>query len=280
MNLADSLSEIVKNYRVIFFDAYGVVKNFTGLLDGVVPLLRQLNSEKIPFFILTNDASRSPSLLSEYYIDKDGASLVPEENIISSGLLAHEFIRAKVPQGQIAYLGKSQSEFYIRTDVHQPIPIAEVVDPTKLVAFAMLDDEGFDWNHDINKSLNILRHFNIPSIIANPDWTFPVGLSHLAMAIGGIGEIMERICGKTFLRFGKPDAQVFTYAYSKAKQRISDLQKSEILMIGDTLDTDILGANKFGIHSALVLTGNTMPEEYQRAIEQKGIQPDYVLKSL
>ena len=160
------------------------------------------------------------------------------------------------------------------------MPISEVINPQELVAFAMLDDEGFDWNHDINKSLNILRHHNIPTFIANPDWTFPVGHSNIAMAIGGIGEIMERICGKSFLRFGKPDAQVFTYAYSKAQAKVPGVQKNEILMVGDTLDTDIIGANTFGIKSALVLTGNTMPEEFERAIQQSGITPDYVLKSL
>ena len=55
--------EIALKYKVIFFDAYGVLKTHKGILPGVKELLEFLNENNIEFYILTNDASRSPEML-------------------------------------------------------------------------------------------------------------------------------------------------------------------------------------------------------------------------
>ena len=51
-------------------------------------------------------------------------------------------------------------------------------------------------------------------------------------------------------------------------------------MVGDTLHTDILGGNKFGIDTLLVLSGNTSESEYQTKIKATGVIPDYVSRSI
>lgn len=51
-------------------------------------------------------------------------------------------------------------------------------------------------------------------------------------------------------------------------------------MVGDTLDTDILGGNKFGVQTMLVLSGNTRGDKAQLQIQSKGIIPDYICKSV
>ena len=58
------------------------------------------------------------------------------------------------------------------------------------------------------------------------------------------------------------------------------LQRQEVLMVGDTLHTDILGGNKFGIDTLLVLSGNTSESEYQTKIKATGVIPDYVSRSI
>jgi ribonucleotide monophosphatase NagD (HAD superfamily) len=50
-------------------------------------------------------------------------------------------------------------------------------------------------------------------------------------------------------------------------------------MVGDTLHTDILGGNKFGLDTALVLTGNTQKDEVVLKILSTGIIPTYVCES-
>jgi len=148
----------------------------------------------------------------------------------------------------------------------------------EISAVVLLDDEGFDWNHDINKTINLLRKKNIPVVVANTDKVFPVSEEQIAVAVGGIADMMEQAVGKVFIRFGKPDAQMFSFAFEHAVQDESTT-KNDILMVGDTLSTDIIGGNKFGIDTALVLTGNTLTEKASILIETTGIIPNYICKS-
>ena len=76
-----------------------------------------------------------------------------------------------------------------------------------------MDDEGFDWNHDINKIVNLLRKRNIPAVVANTDWFYPVNKNDIAIAIGGIANMVEAITNRKFIRFGKPDSNMFIFAY-------------------------------------------------------------------
>ena len=58
--MLDSFRDLADNYSVIFFDAYGVLKNFEGVIDGVLDVLADLKAEGKELFVVTNDASRSP----------------------------------------------------------------------------------------------------------------------------------------------------------------------------------------------------------------------------
>jgi ribonucleotide monophosphatase NagD (HAD superfamily) len=51
-------------------------------------------------------------------------------------------------------------------------------------------------------------------------------------------------------------------------------------MVGDTLETDIIGANTFGLDTALVLSGNTRPDQARMQIQAKGITPTYLCESV
>src|SRR5690606_24838710 len=115
----------------------------------------------------------------------------------------------------------------------------------------------------------------IPVIVANTDFAYPVTDEEVAIAIGGLSDMVEMIIGKKFIKFGKPDSQMFMFAYERIL-KAGHVSKDKILMVGDTLKTDILGGNKFGIDTVLVLSGNTLPEQASFQIRSTGIIPNYV----
>nr|WP_293838805.1 HAD-IIA family hydrolase [uncultured Arsenicibacter sp.] len=279
MSQFESFKHVVDQYKVIFFDAFGVLKNSNGLIPGIEKTFAYLKETNKEFYVLTNDASRSPEALAQSYHRLEMYDIVPE-CIISSGMLAREYLQLKVSHGTVAYLGTEKSAHYIETAGLKTLSIRELDlnDIDEVNALVFLDDEGFDWNTDLNKTVNLLRRRNIPVIVANTDNTYPVSKNQIAIAIGGVAKMIETIVGKQFMRFGKPDAQMFIFAYEHINSYPA-VGRKDILMVGDTLHTDILGGNKFGLDTALVLTGNTLADDVEVRVRSTGIIPTYICES-
>jgi ribonucleotide monophosphatase NagD (HAD superfamily) len=107
---------LLENYRIIFFDAYGVIINYKGLIPGIEKTFDWLNELKKSYYVITNDASRSPDLLAASY-HNNGLMHITPDKIISSGMLAKEFLDLKVKKGLVAYLGTEDSAHYIEHPV-------------------------------------------------------------------------------------------------------------------------------------------------------------------
>jgi HAD superfamily hydrolase (TIGR01450 family) len=271
---------VLEGYKIIFFDAYGVIKNYNGLVPGIEKTFAWLAEQQKEYYIITNDASRSPELLASSY-HKAGLDFIKPDCIISSGMLAKEFLDLKVKEGIVAYLGTENSAHYIEHPGLQALPLCELSekDMANVNALVLLDDEGFDWFDGLNKAVNLLRRRAIPAILANADGAYPVNNHDVGIAIGGLGWMIEKITGKKFIRFGKPDSQIFMFAWEMVIKQFPNQLKKEVLMVGDTLHTDILGGNKFGFDTLLVLTGNILPEDAETRIMSSGIVPNFICQS-
>jgi HAD superfamily hydrolase (TIGR01450 family) len=280
MLVSNDLQSILAPYKVIFFDSYGVLRTYNGLVPGIEKTFGWLEDNDKAYYIVTNDASRSPDLLAAKF-HALGLHYIQSENIISSGMLAKEFLDLKVKAGIVAYLGTESSAHYIEHPGLEAFPLCDLdeSDLSRVNALVLLDDEGFDWFQGLNRAVNLLRRRAIPAILANADGAYPINNSDVGIAIGGLAWMVEKITGKKFIRFGKPDSQIFMFAWEMVQARYSHITKRDILMVGDTLHTDILGGNKFGFDTLLVLTGNILPEDYETRILSSGIVPNYICPS-
>lgn len=93
--------------------------------------------------------------------------------------------------------------------------------------------------------------------------------------------------GKTVI-YGKPDPKIF----DRALRGFENVSKEQILMVGDTLQTDILGANRAGIKSCLVVEGGVTEytilqqgkdvndKTVMSLIETQQIYPDFVCQKV
>jgi HAD superfamily hydrolase (TIGR01450 family) len=279
MKRIDNFKSIVDKYKIIFFDAFGVIKNYSGLVPGIEKTFAYLEKEGKEYYIVTNDASRGPQQLAESY-HRMGLKAITEDRIVSSGMLTKEYLDLKVQDGIVAYLGTPNSAHYIERSGLQTLPVGELNEHNidKVSAMIFLDDEGFNWSEDLNKTVNLLRRKPIPVIVANTDRAYPLSAHDVSIAIGGIAAMVESVVGKQFIRFGKPDSQMFMFAYDLIRE-YRQISKSDIVMVGDTLNTDILGGNKFGLDTVLVLTGNTQAKDVDTRITATGIMPTYICDS-
>jgi len=276
MKRVDNFKSIIDKYDIIFFDAFGVIKTYQGLVPGIEKTFEYLALKNKEYYIVTNDASRSPLQLAESY-HRNGLTAITPERIVSSGMLTKEYLDLKVLDGIVAYLGTTDSAHYIESTGLHTLPVSQIDNTNidKVNALIFLDDEGFDWQTELNKAVNILRKRTIPVIVANTDRAYPLTVNEVSIAIGGIASMIESVVGKQFIRFGKPDSQMFMFAYDLIRE-YRPISKKQIVMVGDTLQTDILGGNKFGLDTVLVLTGNTLPKDYENRITATGIMPTYI----
>lgn len=83
------------------------------------------------------------------------------------------------------------------------------------------------------------------------------------------GHFFELLVVSEEVGVAKPHPQIFEYAF---KQIGEDIDKSQILMVGDTLSSDILGANHSGIDSCWF--------NPHRKLNDTGIQPTYEIHNM
>jgi HAD superfamily hydrolase (TIGR01450 family) len=275
-----SFRKTAEKYSVVFLDSYGVLRSSTGLIDGALEAITALIEAGKEVFVVTNDSSRSPEAMAERYAEQARSDLLPPERYISSGLLASAYLEKQIPYGKVAYLGKPESAHYVEIAGKIPVPVSECTPKDHIVAILLLDDEGFDWFRDVNATLNLIRRVNVPVVVANADITYPTRGNEIAIAVGSLGGLLSDITEKTFIRFGKPDSMMFAYALARAQEQLPHVTKRDVLFVGDTLRTDIIGANTYGFDTMLVLSGNTLPEQADLMIRASGIIPTYVSASI
>ncbi|MFK7934835.1 MAG: HAD-IIA family hydrolase [Saprospiraceae bacterium] len=276
----NSFLSLLDKYKVIWLDSYSVIKNHRGLIPNVQYTIDAIRERGIELRVLTNNAARSPKRQSDRF-KQQGLQGIEPEQIVTSGMMAQQFLKNKVRKGKVAYLGTTQAAEYIIEANLEAIPVGSVQSSeiSEITAMVFLDDEGYDWNYDINATVNLLRKANIPAVVANSDKIYPVAQNDVSIATGGIAKLVGNILGRKFIRFGKPDTQMFTYAFEDIN-RTGNFTRRDILMVGDTLHTDILGGNKFGVDTALVMTGNTRATRAEQKIRSSGIIPDYICQSI
>src|SRR5882757_8551504 len=125
MKRIDNFKSIIDKYKIVFFDAFGVIKTYSGLVHGIENTFAYLEREKKEYYIVTNDASRSPVQLAESY-HRMGLTAITHDRIVSSGMLTKEYLDLKVPDGIVAYLGTPNSAHYIEGSGLQTLPMSAV----------------------------------------------------------------------------------------------------------------------------------------------------------
>ena len=170
-----NIKEIIPSFKAIYFDSYGVLKNHRGLIPGVQNTIDYLKDISIPFRVLTNDASRSQESQADRFKEL-GIHGIEPYHVVTSGMMARQYLKYKVQTGIIAYIGTEQAASCIIGNQGKAIPVVDIDfdQADDISAIVFLDDEGYDWRLTINHTINLLRRVNVPVIIANTDQIYPV----------------------------------------------------------------------------------------------------------
>ena len=148
-----------------------------------------------------------------------------------------------------------------------------------ILAMSVKPFENFD---RYKKILDQLISKKLTMLCSNPDkFVFDGKVNKFVLQVGTLAAYYKKIGGKV-LFIGKPYIGIFSYSLKNL-----NFKKNRILMIGDNTQTDIAGANRFGIKSALVLDGfnknelnNYKNKNLNTIFKSLLVRPNFVIKNI
>lgn len=258
-----------------FLEIKGVILDMDGVLwRGDSPLLdlpgffSGLKSLGLKVVLATNNSTRT---VPQYLEKLNGLGVVlGPENIVTSSMAAASYLSQKYPSGAPVYV---IGEIGLKDTLREWGFYYSEADRDVVAVVAGLDR---NLNYDILTKGVQLIHLGAEFIGTNPDRTFP-SPSGLTPGTGALLAFIQAATDRAPVVMGKPEP----YLFQLSLQRMG-LPASQVLVVGDRLDTDILGAQRIGCKSLLVLTGVTTSQDItaQRPVHSHSIIPDFILNNV
>jgi 4-nitrophenyl phosphatase len=246
------------------FDMDGVLYRGNAPLPGAIDLFATLQLRSIPFRLATNNSTLTP----EQYVKKlEKMELdVPAEWIVTSGVATRDYLLTRFPKGSPVYVVGEPAlveQLFSTDDLVQ-------ANGTSLQAAAVV--AGLDRKFTYDKLSEAHRQIQKGAafIATNADVTLPTEHG-LEPGCGSIIAAILAASGVTPAIVGKPDTLMFDTICKKL-----DVLPSEVVSVGDRLDTDIVAGSRSGTLALLILTGVSTREDIANA----EARPDLVFTDL
>lgn len=257
--LLDGLRHIAGDYDAFILDLWGVLHDGHQPYPGVVDCLMEMKRVGKKRVILSNAPRRIEPVIAR--ITEIGIPPEAYDGIMTSGQDAWEHLQMRGRSGGIpfyAQLGKRC--LFIGPDrdlgLLEGVPHERVEDPLK-ADFCLCTGivERDDMLDAYEPTLKALAKRGTPMICANPDLVVRHG-ERLELCAGSLAALFEELRG-TVLYHGKPFPDVYDHVFALLGH--PDPQRT--LAIGDSLRTDMGGAQTIGV-DALLITDGIHAEEF------------------
>ncbi len=253
-------SPSLNTLQALVIDMDGVLWRGSTALPGLNDFFAFLRAKKLPFTLATNNASKTPAQYVQRFSGL-GIEIFPAE-VMTSSLATAAYLKTQYPPGTKMYVVGQDG-------IKQALTNAGFVIAEENVAAVVA---GIDFELTYNKLKIAALQINKGArfIGTNPDLTFPIE-GNFAPGAGSILAAISAATGKQPTVIGKPEPTLFKMALQRMKAN-----PAHTAMIGDRLETDILGAQRAGLKTILVLSGVTTPE----MLKTSDIQPDWVFSGI
>lgn len=228
-------------------DMDGVLYRGHELIAGADRLVQQLRRLDIPFCFLTNNSQRTRrdvvAKLQRMGID------VEEKHVFTCAMATARFLAQQKPHGTAYVVGEGGLLTALHTNGYAIVD----QEPDYVVV-----GEGRTFTCEIMEAAVRLILGGAKLIATNMDPSCPTA-SGIRPGCGAIVAMLEAATGVKAFSPGKPSPVMMR----DARKQLG-LRTEETTMIGDTMETDILGAVQLGYHSILVLSGGTRCDDLKR----------------
>jgi len=250
----------MKPLRVFFFDLDGVlwVGKENPRYVGGKEIVEKLKDSGRKTFILTNDSTH---VREEIYqnLTKLGFGFAIED-ILTSSYLTALYLTDRFGKASFYLVGEDGIKRELEAAGHfaSTEPDVVVVGLDRQLSYEKLND-----------ALQLLR--GGASLVGSYGGAVYMSDRGPALSAGPIIKALEFASGKKAALIGKPSPRMFTLAL-----RLANESAGKAVMIGDQIETDLVGAGKAGVHTILVLTG----VETRESLRRSEIKPEMTIDTL
>lgn len=243
----------------LLIDMDGVIYRGSELIAGADRFVQLLIENNIPFLFLTNNSQRTrrdvATKLSRMGIE------VEEQHIFTCAMATARFLASQNPEGTAYVIGEGgllQAMHQNGFSIVDHSPDYVVVGEGRTLTLDMLE-----------RAVTMIMD-GAKLIATNLDPNCPTA-SGIRPGCGAAIAYLKAATGKKAFSVGKPSPVMM-----RAARKELGLSTSQTVMIGDTMDTDIVGGVQMGYRTVLVLSGGTQRSD----LEGYAFRPDLIVDSV
>ncbi len=252
---------IHKKYQAFIFDLDGTIYRGEKLIPKAADTICELQKAGKEIRFISNKTTGS---VDDYHLFlKENEIEVPIENIITATSVIKDFLKKNFRSGKFYAIAETK---FIDEILSEGFVFGKQPDEIDFVIVTLDRTFTYEKLETAAKALEKGAKF----YAANIDATCPVEGGEIWDAGSTILALEKRTHRKLEKHFGKPSGYMFEKIFNGL-----DVAKTDCLIIGDRLETDIQLGNIFGIDTALVSTG---VENYLNG--NSVIEPTYRLKDI
>lgn len=254
-------SSALRDLRGFLVDLDGVVYSGGSVIPGASEFFSLLRRRGLPFLLITNNSTRTPAEFAARLAGM-GIEVAPGELLTSAEATADYLVGLPVRPERVFLIGEAGLRAALASR-----------------GFTLVDDPsadcvvvGLDRAFDYRKLKTAFRAVRAGALFVgpNPDPSVPDD-DGLIPGAGSLQAALRAATGVSPVIVGKPEPAMLQVGVERLA-----LAPREVALIGDRLDTDVLGGRRAGLVTILVLTGVATPDDLARAAER----PDYVFRDL
>lgn len=261
------------NVRLVIFDLDGVLYRGERPMPGAVETVERLRSSGRRVVYATNNSTRTRL----DYVRRLRAFRLPceLEDVVTSGYATGRYMQQRGLRAERALiLGADGLRIELRDagvveGEHVVRPYLETRDGASADMVIVGLDTSFSYDMLAEAQRALLA--GAPFIAANKDLRYPVE-DRLLPGAGAIVAALEAATGRVAVCVGKPEP----FMFQEALQR-TGVPGSEAMVVGDSLETDVLAAHRIGARGVLILTGVTTEDSLAAP---DGVIADHVIDRL
>jgi HAD superfamily hydrolase (TIGR01459 family) len=253
MQFLSSVAGISKNRKAWLCDVWGVLHDGVKAFKPALAACHAFRDQGSQIVLISNSPNSSPGVIA--HLDLLGVPRDCFDAIVTSGDVTRVLVEAELDKPMFHIGPESDKDFFEGL----PVKFVPVAEAAVVVCTGLFDDEH-ESPEDYDGMLRSLAARRVPMICANPDLVVERGNRLLPCA--GALALCYSALGQTVIQAGKPFRPIYDLALQKLKGAV---ERSEILAIGDGIDTDIKGACALGIESIYIVSQVHIQDEAERA---------------